>query len=332
MRRALAGLEHQPVKPWLINLPDDKSLAAGLTSALAAGGFDGVTIINRQGNPHASAFASEIVTCRLQNGEHRKLFCKYDNGRDHCAFGHRGGVAYEAEVYRDVLAPAGVEVPRFYTVAAGPAGEVWLVVAYLDGAVRLRDSHDPSDWTLAAEWSGRFHAAHDARRGRATLSVLNTYDTPYYVGWARRTVEYAGELSVEFPWLVHVCRRAEAVLPELLETPQVLIHGEYYPKNLVTRDAKIFPVDWESAALAPGEIDLATLTDGCTSDVARRCERAYQLARWPDGAPRAFERTLALARLYVHLRWLGDHPGPKLRRRLWRYEEVRGVGERLGLV
>jgi hypothetical protein len=320
------------VKPWLVNLPDDKSLAAALTSALAAGGFGGVMIINRHRNPHASAFASEVVTCRLKNGEHLPLFCKYDNGRDHCAFGHRGGVAYEAEVYRDVLAPADVEVPRFYAVAAGPAGEVWLVVAYLEGAVRLRDSHDPNHWTLAADWSGRCHAAHDARSRCAGLSLLNTYDIPYYAGWARRTVEYAGELTAQFSWLADVCRRAEAALPELLEAPQILIHGEYYPKNLLIRDAKVFPVDWESAALAPGEIDLATLTDGCDPEVTRRCERAYHLARWPDGAPPAFERTLELARLYVHLRWLGDQPGPKLRRRFWRYEEVRALSERLGLL
>ena len=320
------------MKPWLVNLPDDSSLAAGLTSALATAGLPGVTIISRHRNPHASAFASEIVTCRLGDGEHRQLFCKYDNGRDHCAFGHRGGVAYEAEVYRDVLAPAAIEVPRFYAAAAGPAGEAWLIVAYLEGAVRLRDSHDPTHWTLAADWSGRCHAAHDARRGRTTLSPLNAYDLPYYVGWARRTVEYAGEFGAQFPWLSDVCRRAEAALPELLEAPQVLIHGEYYPKNLLVCDGKIFPVDWESAARGPGEIDLAALTDGCDPPVIRACERAYQLARWPGGAPPAFERTLALARLYVHLRWLGDHPGPKLRRRFWRYEEVRALGERLRLL
>jgi hypothetical protein len=320
------------MKAWLAHLPDDDALAAGLTNALADPHSERVTIISRQRNPNASAFPSEMVTCRLANGEHLRLFCKYDNGRDHGAHGHRGGVAYEAEVYRDVLAPAALEVPHFYAAAAGPGGEVWLVVACVERAVRLRDSHDPNHWTLAADWSGRCHAVHNARSGEATTSLLNTYDLPYYVGWARRTVEYAGDFGAEFPWLTEDCRRAETAFSELVQAPQTLVHGEYYPKNLLICDARVFPVDWESAALAPGEIDLATLTDGCDPDVTRHCERAYQLARWPQGAPPAFERTLSVARLYVHLRWLGDQPGGKLRRRFWRYEEVRALGTGLGLL
>src|SRR6266566_1313409 len=144
-------------------LPDEKSLATGLTSALAGAGFAGMSVVNRESNPHASTFPSEIVTCCLNGGETLRLFCKYGNG-GHDAHGHRGGVGYEAEVYRHVLAATGLSVPRFYGAAKiGPAGEVCLTIAYLDGCLRLRDSRDLAHWEQAAAWSGRFHAEQEAR-------------------------------------------------------------------------------------------------------------------------------------------------------------------------
>jgi hypothetical protein len=55
-----------------------------------------------------------------------------------------------------------------------------------------------------------------------------------------------------------------------------------------------------------------------------KCEVEYQLARWPNGAPADFFRTLEAARVYVHFRWLGDQPAwtnaPKVS---WRFEQLR---------
>jgi len=111
-----------------------------------------------------------------------------------------------------------------------------------------------------------------------------------------------------------------------------IIHGEYYPKNVLYRDGIIYPVDWESAAIAAGEIDLACLTDRWPADTVRECERAYQQSRWPDGAPAAFAQRLAAARLYIHLRWLGDRPEWTTRQQYWRFDHLRSVGEQLGLI
>jgi aminoglycoside phosphotransferase (APT) family kinase protein len=273
-----------------------------------------------------------VVTCRLSGGDNHRLFCKYGTG-GHDAHGHRGGVGYEAEIYRRVLVATGLPVPRFYgAAAAGPAGEVWLAIGYLEPSLRLRDSRDLSHWENAAAWSGRFHAEQEARNGEASLSFMIEYDAAYYAGWARRTVEYAAALDLNFPWLAGLCQRAQTALLDLLDGTRTVIHGEYYPKNLLVNDGTIYPVDWESAALGRGEIDLATLTDRCDPEIVLRCERAYQQARWPQGAPLDFIRALDLARLYVHLRWLGAEPGHKLRRRAWRCDEVRALGERLGLI
>jgi hypothetical protein len=321
------------VKDWLPQLPDDQFLATGLTSVLRGAGYARVSVVHRMPNPHASTFPSEVVTCRIEVGEHLRLFCKYGSGGSHNAHGHRGGVGYEAEVYRRVLAAAGFSLPRFYgAAAAGPAGEVWLAIGYLERCLRLRDSRDLSHWEQTAAWSGRFHAEQEARNRDPTLSFLIDYDAAYYAGWPRRTAENAAALDLNFPWLANLCQRSEAALVALLEAPRTVIHGEYYPKNILLNDGTVYPVDWESAALGRGEIDLASLTDRCDPEVVLRCEAAYRLARWPEGAPPDFTRALELARLYIHLRWLGAEPGHKLRRRSWRYEEVRALGERLGLI
>ena len=224
-------------------------------------------------------------------------------------------------------------MPRFYGAATvGPAGEVWLVIGYLEHSLRLNDARDVSLWEAAAAWSGRFHSKHEALDRHPKERFLIDYDAAYYAGWARRTIENAATLNLDFPWLSDLCRRAEAALLELLEAPRTIIHGEYYPKNVLLSDGNVYPVDWESAALARGEIDLATLTDHCDPEVVLRCEAAYRLSRWPEGAPSDFARALGLARLYVHLRWLAAAAGPKLRRRYRRYEEVRVLGESLGLI
>ena len=103
-------------------------------------------------------------------------------------------------------------------------------------------------------------------------------------------------------------KRLEKETAALLRLPQTVIHGEYYPHNILFKAGRVHPVDWETAAIAPGEIDLATLGDGWSHEVNRQLQAQYERARWPKGAPAGFQRNLELARIYMHLRWLGDRP------------------------
>jgi thiamine kinase-like enzyme len=126
-----------------------------------------------------------------------------------------------------------------------------------------------------------------------------------------------------------------------LTPPPTVIHGEYTPKNVLVRDGIIYPVDWESAAIAVGEIDLAILTDRWPVEIVQQCKLEYQRARWPEGWPVDFERTFDAAQLYLHFLWLGYQPdsitsqarGNAGRRGYsWRFEYLRSAGERLGLI
>ena len=98
----------------------------------------------------------------------------------------------------------------------------------------------------------------------------------------------------------------EALAALLKKTGATIIHGEFYPHNVLLKSRVIYPIDWESAAIAASEIDLGTLTEGWSPEIAGPCEIEYQRARWPGGTPPEFYRRLAAARLYLSFRWLGE--------------------------
>ena len=108
-----------------------------------------------------------------------------------------------------------------------------------------------------------------------------------------------------FPWLPELCERCQRRLPALLP-PATIIHGGYQADNILVHGGRNVPIDWESAALAAGEIDLASLTWGWDDDLVALCEQEYCLARWPDGTPDDFALRLTAARVFLHLRRLGE--------------------------
>jgi Phosphotransferase enzyme family len=336
------------ISPTLV--PDHHTLAAGLTSVLNSNGyaFGHVILLDRQQNPYTTTCPSEIVTCGFDDGSQLQLFCKYEAGGSHNAYGHRGGLPYEVEVYRQVLQPAPTSTPTFYGAYTEPeTGTIWLVLGYLDRGIRpnvqvtwkdyppniAHPANTPTAVRLAARWSAHFHAANEARLSISQPRFLKTYDAAYYLGWARRTLLFAGHWHERFPWLATVCERFEDCITPLLAASPTIIHGEFYHDNILIHAGSIFPIDWESAAIAAGEIDLAALTERWPEQIVRDCELEYQRTRWPDGAPSEFERTLSAARVYLHLRWLGDQPDQAAQERLlWRFEHLYAAGRRLGLV
>ena len=119
----------------------------------------------------------------------------------------------------------------------------------------------------------------------------------------------------------------------LLEPPAIVIHGEYYPNNILFCQGTIYPVDWEAAAVAICEIDLASLAEGWPPEFVSEAKAEYRSARWPEGPPADFERKLDAAQFYWHFRWLGERSDwiteDKSR---WRFDQLRSIGERLGLI
>ncbi len=325
-------------------LPDLRTLTAGLTEALNGDHLASgpVKVLERKLPPFMSTFPNEIVTCRLPGGRKRRVFIKYEAGQGHNSFGHRGDIAYEAQVYRRLLHSLPGFHPQCLGVHTEPrSGYTWLLLEYAYGSVRVSDlsfhhsTRQPRALAESARWIGRFHAVHEARVRDPEFSFLKRYDAEYYRGWARRTFEFARPLFGRFPWLANLRESGDAWFALLIAARPTVIHGEFYAKTVLIRSRRLFMVDWESAAVAPGEIDVASLTESRNRHpkIARRCEREYAQARWPEGPPADFQHTLDAARMYLHFRWLGERPDWATREKnLWRYENLHTAAQRLELL
>jgi len=222
-------------------LPDLATLTAGLTKALGSNGGQ-LEVLERKLPSFMSTFPNEIVTCRLPSGAKRRLFIKYQAGRGHQSYGHRGDVSYEAEVYHRLLRPLPGFRPRCLGVhKAGGAGQTWLLLEYVYGAVRVSDIairqavRQPKAMAESARWLGRFHAAHEPRIGEVATSFLKRYDAQYYRGWTERTLEFARPLLQRFPWLREFKGIGDRWFAPLLESTPTVIHGEFYSKTVLLR-------------------------------------------------------------------------------------------------
>lgn len=310
--------------------PEKRALAAGLSAILGGP----VSVLAREPLVYWSTHPAEIVTCRSGGGATLRLLCKYSGGVDSTAHGHRGGVPYEAEVYRRILAFPKVSAPRLHGTHVDQAtGWSWLVLEYLDDCLRLDRTDGDAAITGAATWLGTFHASHVRLARGPSHAFLSRYDEKYYGGWVERALRFAGPLERGVPWLPAVCAAAGEIFEPLLRAPQTVIHGEFYPHNVLVQDGRLMPVDWESAAVGAGEIDLAALTDGWGERISSACLEAYLRARGPDRDRSATERRLDAARAYLCFRWLGERPAltaQKISR--VRFETLRASAIRLGVL
>lgn len=279
---------------------------AVLSSTLAQGLEGKVTVISREAVSTRGTFPGEIVVCEVDGERLERVFCKFGGEISHKAYGHRGDVAYERLVYAEVLAPMGpmAGIPEFL----GPWTEAanWLVIRYLPEAQKFTSTRQARSIVLAAAgWLGGMHRKMQ-QSAKYTKTQLLEYDAGYYRGWTGRLLALAGESGAAPAWLPLVCSRFDELAPELLGAELTIIHGELYPGNILVSEDRMFVVDWESTAVAPGEIDLASLIENWPEEIAESCIEAYRRTRWPDGPPRDHERVLELARLYLGFRWLGD--------------------------
>ncbi len=317
-------------------LPDRETLQNGLAKVLGERAVDGIEFLERRRNVYESSFISEIVTCRFGDGQELDLFIKYGRPGEDKWDNFRGNVEFEVAVYRDVLRPLPLTTVTFYGAFTDNVSRyTWLVLAYLGDAYRLNYSPDANKAIVwSATWLGQFHAAAQDGLTSGSIPRLNAHTANYYLSWARRTLEYAEPFKKQYPWLTEICAAYQAVIPLLVSSPHTIIHGEYYPMNILVDGTRINPVDWQTAAIARGEIDLASLIDGWKDEeLVQEAIDEYCLARWQGGAQPEFEQTLTVALIHWQFRWLGVKPSlRKFADLSWRFEQLRVLGEKTSLI
>jgi hypothetical protein len=212
----------------------------------------------------------------------------------------------EIEAYRLILEPAGLGTAAFY----GSVG-TQLFIEKVD-ARELWQFGELEAWQRVARWLAQMHATlSDRIEGEHLLR----YDRDFYRLWLDRAQAITGELAP-------VARVYDDVVERLLALPQGLIHGDFYPSNILVAEERVCPVDWELAATGPLLLDLAALTTGWAKEDQEAIVQAY-------GA--VSEEELACCRLHLAIRWLGwaeDWTPPAEHARDWRREAL-DLAERL---
>jgi hypothetical protein len=312
-----------------------------------------VVALQRHPSAYWSSHKVELVDIRLDDGNTLAIFFKQ--------LGRKGLVEAatdikplfldnplrEIETYRGILNPLGLGTPACYGTLVDPAAErYWLFLERVSGSM-LSQLGDLVHWLEAARWLGGFHARlqGDAEHWQGSGTLL-IHDAGYFRRWLVRARTFVGSsdrCSVEqrrrLDWLA---ARYEQVVEVVMSLPRTVIHGEYYPSNvLVTEESgqvRICPVDWEMAAVGPGLLDLAALTTGRWTDAERAAlYHAYRTALTPglESSPNlgALPTMLDHCRIHLAVQWLGWSPqwvAPPEHRRNWLGEAVE-LAEGLGL-
>ena len=172
----------------------------------------------------------------------------------------------ELQMYRNILPQLRLGTPQLYAFRWEPQhGSFWLFLEHV-GPERLSLSGDFQLWVEAARWAARFHAA--VRELLVTeADFLIHFDQDLYRCCAERLEQNFSKFNVEQQ---RVVRQAlddyEGILDHLVALPRHLIHGEFFGENVLIRAANleepIAVIDWETAAIGPGYVDLVSISAG----------------------------------------------------------------------
>ena len=279
----------------------------------------------------------------------------------------------EIETYRTILGRGRFGTAICYGAIHHPQLErYWLFLERVRGPLLWQVGKKES-WRRAAQWIARLHTEFSisqnsnpgnggipagrttvfgrdsqptgiSRNMPATMAVLPghllNYDRQLFGVWLDRADRFlharrAAQSATVWRQFRRVANRYDQVIDRLLTLPRAFIHGEFYPSNIILRDAALInpicPIDWEAAAMAPGLIDLTALTSGdWTTDQRRELVSAYREALEPaDGWPPAMPELLECVdycQLHLAMQWLGwaaDWSPPKMHAHNWLNEVFR---------
>ena len=299
-----------------------------------------IDAIAREFFEDSSSFATERLRVRLDAGDTVDVFFKDLNPQNQLEAARlvrstkleRG--LREIEMYRQVLSTNGFETAQLYASRWEPErGIHWLFLEYVGPS--LKKATDPALWRAAAQWAARFHAKARLLPDTQT-NFLPRYDRAHYQRCAARIQDKLPHIDPEDRPVIHAALdHFAASIDRLLALPQSVIHGEYYGHNVIIRrpspDCRVTVIDWESAAIGPSFLDLASLSAGkWNSEQKLAMRRAYfeeyksasgQRIEWD-----AFLDALFDLSVYQALVWLGWWPDRNFSRHFGRWiRELEGI-------
>jgi hypothetical protein len=280
-------------------LPDLDALEQGLAALVSTDDRSRLRVVEREPNWYASTFASELVTV-VSSDAIGVLFCKHGADAADPRWGHRRGAPYEALVYEHVLVPHHADVPRWLGSFDGTHGTT-LVFEFLAGAAPIHECEAGVDGAVvrAARRLGVWHRTGEAIASDPPIPGLNDYRSDDTATW-RDAFDSLRASARYRPLATAIERNVDVIVAALGRSSPTVVHGELHSPNVLAQGSRTYFVDWETAGIGPGELDVAALTVGSWTEPTRAaCEQAYVEGRWDGRAPSSFDDALAAARLHV---------------------------------
>jgi Ser/Thr protein kinase RdoA (MazF antagonist) len=311
--------------------------------------------LRRRSSAYSSSYALENLELELDRHQHLSLVFKNLSPGSvlKTARQVRPGFVYhperEIEIYRHILNRKKLGTPICYGAVEVPELErYWLFLERVEGPLLWQRGRLQS-WEQAAAWLAMLHTHFHVQPGNGCkrwLKYVVRYDEHMLTTWLLRAEEFLRRDAESSPeiWrrFARLVSRYDRVIDHLLDLPMSLIHGEFFPSNVILRPSgqgwEICAVDWEMAAVGPGLIDLAALTAGdWTADQKRKLIGAYGEALraasgWSPSIPELFE-AVAYCQLHLSIQllgWASDWSPPKRHTQNWLGEALR-ISRDLGL-
>jgi aminoglycoside phosphotransferase (APT) family kinase protein len=290
-------------------------------------------VISRRASEYRTSFPIEELEVEAPGRRRSKIVCKR---LDREALDARARLAKplflhdeerEPFVYETLL-PHGPAGPPAFVGAEREGAGALLYLEWIDGRP-LSEVGEVETWGAVAAWLGGFHAAFAPLIEDLPLgSPLVEHDAELHRLWLLRAREFA---AAPRSVLDRLAARHEELVEALAAMDRTLLHGEFYPSNVLLSERgasiRVAPVDWELCGPGPGALDLAALVCGWPCPDRESMRRAYGSARGRELPA----RSLDLARLQIAIQWLGWAPPewepPAAQRRDWAAEAIEIVEE-----
>jgi hypothetical protein len=266
-------------------------------------------VVHRRANPRSSTYLADIVRVQFADGSTEHLLCKYAHGVELPRFSPHRGVAYEAAVYEQLSLQSPAAIPRYWgSFIDQDTGDFALVMRFYPHGMSAAQALDHGGPTALIHWMAAFHNWGQSHVAAPAWGFLTRYDADYYLHWLDVTCDLARPLASEYPWLDQAAAAYRERIPLLASRGATIIHGELTARNSLWADGHIMPIDWETAAAGPAEVDLAVFTFDWDLDDVRALEKSYVQMRWQGSPPADFGETMLAARLYVCFHWIFSNP------------------------
>jgi hypothetical protein len=303
-----------------------------------------VVAFEHRRSTYRTSFALEEVDVRLDDGRELRLMLKDVGPRAMSAVARAAKPSFLLDPCREILTyrhllSAVPGPPTYYGAKVDPSRQRYaLLIERVDGRP-LWQVGELQVWQEVARWLAglHHHFSSQGRRPRPSGHLI-VYDAAYYGRWIERAVTFADRREPSQRHAIgQIADRYDRVVERLTSLPTTLIHGELYASNVIVQETwegiRVAPVDWETAAIGPGLVDLAALVAGGWSDEQRMAiVQAYIDALPSPGARDELLHALDYCRLHLGVQWLGWSPDwspPPAHAQDWLGEAVRLV-ERLG--